>query len=147
MTEKNKRTIVDLISILFIILFVYAAVSKWIDLPRFRVQVGQSPLLTDFVNWIIWIIPGTELTISSLLYFDQWRIIGLYASLSLMALFTSYIVVLTRFSDFVPCSCGGILQNMSWNQHLVFNILFMGLAMAGIFFQSTFHQKSKHLLQ
>ncbi|MEJ0031509.1 MAG: MauE/DoxX family redox-associated membrane protein [Bacteroidota bacterium] len=44
-----------------------------------------------------------------------------------MVMFTAYIVVITRFSEYTPCSCGGVLEKMSWDQHLVFNIGFCGV--------------------
>jgi len=47
----------------------------------------------------------------------------LYASYFLMAMFSAYIVAITRFSEYIPCSCGGVLERMNWNQHLVFNLL------------------------
>jgi hypothetical protein len=52
-------------------------------------------------------------------------------------MFTGYIIAITRFSDNVPCSCGGVLQTMSWNQHMVFNIVFILLALTGVFLHST----------
>jgi hypothetical protein len=33
----------------------------------------------------------------------------------------------------VPCSCGGILEEMSWNQHMAFNITFIAIAVIAIF--------------
>jgi hypothetical protein len=50
-----------------------------------------------------------------------------------MTLFTIYIFILTHYSEYVPCSCGGVLQKMSWNQHQIFNMVFTGLALLGIF--------------
>jgi uncharacterized membrane protein YphA (DoxX/SURF4 family) len=60
------------------------------------------------------------------------RLIGLYASFFFMILFTGYIVAILRFSSYIPCSCGGILQKMSWTQHLIFNIGFLLLAVIAI---------------
>ncbi len=65
-------------------------------------------------------------------YLPRLCLAGLYAAFSLMTMFTAYIVAILRFSDYVPCSCGGVLQNMTWNQHLVFNIAFVLLALTGI---------------
>lgn len=36
----------------------------------------------------------------------------------------------------MPCSCGGILEKMNWNQHLLFNICFCVLAVPAILLQS-----------
>ncbi len=49
-----------------------------------------------------------------------------------MVMFTAYIVLITRFSDYVPCSCGGVLEKLSWDQHLVFNIGFVVLGFMAI---------------
>ena len=121
-----KRTmLVEVICSLFILLFVYAAMSKVLDYQKFRVQLGQSPLLTAFAGLVAWVIPAIEIIIACMLAIPRTRLAGLFAAFSLMTMFTAYIIAITRFSDYVPCSCGGVLQNMSWNQHLVFNILFV----------------------
>src|SRR5258706_7713099 len=136
MAIKLKTVLIEIISALFILLFVYAAASKLIDYQKFRVQLGQSPLLTAFAGRVSWIIPSLETIISIMLAFPRFRLFGLYASFSLMVMFTAYIIAITKFSDYVPCSCGGVLQNMSWNQHLVFNIAFVVLALIGIIIHS-----------
>lgn len=132
----KKTIIVEIISFLFIFLFVYAAISKLIDYQKFWVQLGQSPLLTAHANWVVWVIPSSEILISLMLAFSRWRLIGIYASFSLMVMFTTYIIAITKFSEYVPCSCGGVLQRLTWNQHLLFNIGFLILGLAGIILQS-----------
>lgn len=127
----NNR-ISEIISALLIILFVYAATSKLLDYQKFRVQVGQSPLLTDFASLVAWMIPVIEIVISLLLAFSRTRLLALYTSFSLMLMFTAYIMTIIKFSDNIPCSCGGVLQNMSWNQHLVFNLGFVVLTLVAI---------------
>ena len=132
MREKTKRIIVVVISIMFILLFVYAASSKFFEFQKFQVQLSQSPLLTRNAILLSWIVPTLEIGISLLLSSELFRLLGLYLSFSLMILFTGYIVLITRFSEFIPCSCGGVLQNLSWNQHLVFNLGFACLGMLGV---------------
>lgn len=132
----KKNAIIEIISFLFVFLFLYAAVSKLIDYQKFRAQLGQSPMLTSFADWVSWIVPAVEIGISTMLVFPRWRLLGLYAAFSLMVMFTAYIVMITKFSEYVPCSCGGILQNMTWNQHLLFNIVFLGFGIAGILLNS-----------
>jgi Methylamine utilisation protein MauE. len=131
-TKVNKVVIVEAISFLFILLFMYAAVSKFADYDKFRIQLGQSPLLTDFAKWIAWFIPAVEVVISLMLAFARSRLKGLYASFTLMVMFTAYIFTIQNFSDYIPCSCGGILQDMSWTQHLLFNLAFVILGVVGI---------------
>jgi len=80
-----------IVSYLYILLFVYAAVSKFLDFENFQVQLGQSPLLSAFAGWVSWVILLIELFTACLLMFDKTRRIGLYIALALMVMFTAYI--------------------------------------------------------
>ena len=139
----KKSMVVEVICFLFILLFVYAAVSKLIDYQKFKAQIGQSPILTPWTNLVVWTIPSIEVIISIMLAVPRLRLIGLYASFSLMAMFTAYIITITKFSEFIPCSCGGVLQGMTWNQHLIFNIGFTLLGFMGILLESKKIHNSK----
>ena len=145
-TQSFKKYFIDTVAFLFIFLFVYAAASKLIDYQKFQVQLGQSPILTQFAGWVAWMIPGLEIIISFSLAFPSLRILGLYASFSMMTLFTAYIIAITRFSEYIPCSCGGVTQHMNWNQHLVFNLLFVSLALTSILFHQSFSTKTTRYL-
>ena len=136
-TRVKRSTIVEIICYLFILLFVYAAVSKIIDYKNFRVQIGKSPLLTFFPDLVAIVVPTIELIIALALASVRARLVGLYASFSLMILFTAYIAAITNFSDYIPCSCGGVLQHMTWNQHLIFNIFFVVMGAVGVLLHDT----------
>lgn len=127
-----RKIVVDIVVFSCILLFVYAALTKLLDYQKFAIQLGQSPMLTDFARFLAWSVPGVELLISLLLIFRATRLVGFYAALSLMTMFTSYIVLASRFSDYVPCSCGGIIQNLTWTQHLIFNLVFFLLVVIAI---------------
>ena len=131
---KIKEFLIEIICLLYIVLFVYAGVSKLLDFEIFQVQLGQSPLLSAFAGWVSWGVPFVELFISFLLLSSRFRLIGLYGAFGLMLMFTIYIIIILNFSSFIPCSCGGILEKMSWKTHLIFNILFVFLALIGILF-------------
>jgi hypothetical protein len=130
LTKNN--VVVETVSTLNVLLFVYAAISKLIDHHDFQVELGKSPLLTSYASLVALAIPVTELILSFLLVFSRTRLVGLYCSFGLMSAFTFYIIAITQFSEFVPCSCGGILEQMSWTQHLIFNIIFVILNFIGI---------------
>lgn len=130
----SKKIIVEVICLLYILLFVYAAISKLLDFENFQVQLGQSPLFGAFASWVSWLVPITEIIISFLLCLPRFRKFGLIFALALMTMFTSYIFIIMHFSSFVPCSCGGILEKMSWNVHLGFNIFFIILVICAILF-------------
>lgn len=139
--SRFKNYLIELICLLYILLFVYAAISKLLDFENFQVQLGQSPLLSAFAFWISWIVPVIELVTAVLLLVPKYKNIGLSAAFSLMIMFTVYIYLMLHYSSFVPCSCGGILEKMSWNIHLVFNIIFAILAFIGLWLQSSFRTK------
>lgn len=127
-----KENLLNLIVNLFILLFLYTAISKILDHHEFRIQLGQSPLLSSFSDYAAWLVPAIELMVSLMLIFKRSRLAGLYASFALMTMFSAYIISITRFTGFIPCSCGGVLQNMSWNTHLIFNLSFITLGFIGI---------------
>ncbi|HXB28987.1 MAG TPA: MauE/DoxX family redox-associated membrane protein [Puia sp.] len=141
-TQILKKYFPDFISFLFIFLFVYAAVSKLVDFSSFNAQLAQSPLLTGFTGWIILIIPVIEIMIAILLSINRLRLKGLYASFTIMIMFTVYIIVILNFSEFIPCSCGGVLQHMSWKTHLAFNIVLVLLAALSILRLETYKMRT-----
>lgn len=121
---KNFQTIfIKTVSCFFILLFVYASVSKLLDFENFQVQIAQSPLLSAYAGVISYAVIIVELIIVLLLIFPSSRLIGLYLATALMSAFTIYIFLILNYSEFVPCSCGGILEKMGWTEHLIFNIL------------------------
>ena len=130
--HKRKQLLTNITAALFILLFVYTAASKLADYETFTVQLGKSPMLTAFSDSVAWFIPAIEVVIAVLLAIPSFRLVGLYLSFALMVMFTSYIVAITSYSEFIPCSCGGVLQTMSWDEHLVFNIAFVLLAVIAI---------------
>lgn len=132
----KRKVLTDIICLLFILLFVYAAVAKLLDFDRFRVQIGQSPILTDLSGFMAVLIPVGEIAVAILLAIPRYRIFGLFCSFGLMVMFTIYIVLILRFSEHVPCSCGGVLQSMGWSEHLIFNSVFLLISFAGILLAS-----------
>lgn len=131
---KNYLNIFILIvSYFFILLFVYAGISKILDFENFQVQIGQSPLLSSYAGIVSYSVIISELFIAFLLIFSQYRIIGLYGSLGIMTSFTIYIYLILNYSEFIPCSCGGILEKLGWEEHLIFNVCCVVAAAVSIF--------------
>ena len=128
----RKNTIIEVISSLLIILFIYTSLSKLSAYDNFTAQLSKSPFITSYANYIAWSIPAVEILISLLLVIKKTRLIGLYASFFLMSMFTAYLIIMLNFSYYIPCSCGGVLQYLSWNEHIVFNAFFIVIAGAGV---------------
>lgn len=142
-TTYFKTVLVYIICLLYILLFIYAAASKILDFENFQVQLGQSPLLSSFTLMVSWGIPILELVIAILLTIPKFRLIGLYFSFGLMVMFTAYIFIILNYSSFVPCSCGGILEKLGWTQHMIFNFVFIVLAIIAIIVHPYENQKTQ----
>jgi putative oxidoreductase len=139
-----KRPIsLEIICSLLILLFVYAALSKLFNYHLFKDQLSNQLLPSWSAPVLTWLLPGVELLTAILLLIRKYRMAGLIFSFLLMVLFTGYIgLVLSRFFGRIPCSCGGILENMGWHAHLWFNILLTLMAGVGIILLKR-HYKSK----
>ncbi|WP_315815273.1 MauE/DoxX family redox-associated membrane protein [Paraflavitalea speifideaquila] len=98
----------------------------------FKEQIAESPILKPIAAIAAWLLPLTEFIVSLLLFIPRWRLKGLYASFTLMLLFTIYITAIMTFSRDLPCSCGGVIALLSWQGHLVFNSIFIVLGITGI---------------
>jgi len=142
-----RNIIIEIICLLFVFLFVYAAASKLIDFQHFKIELGQSPLLSVFADWIAAIVPAVELLICALLIIPSYRLMGLFSAYGLMVMFTAYIYIVLHFTSFVPCSCGGILEKLDWKSHMIFNIAFVLLGMLGILLYKDTRLVKSHLLQ
>jgi hypothetical protein len=121
-----------IISLLLIFLFAYTACSKLIDSKAFATVLGSVPLIERGAGIVAILLPLAELLIVLLLLFERTRLVGLYASMILLLVFTVYLVYMVLMVPHLPCSCGGVISRMSWKQHVVFNLFFIGLTMIGI---------------
>ena len=128
-----KAFIKSIVPLLFILLFTYAAASKLLDFDKFRSQLYLQPFPHSLSDLLLYLIPVTELLLALLLCFHRSRFAGLVWSTILMALFTGYIsYLLLAYQGNLPCSCGGILEHMSWTAHLAFNWTFVLAGVTGI---------------
>jgi uncharacterized membrane protein YphA (DoxX/SURF4 family) len=128
----NKKLLLAIICLLLILLMAYAAVAKLNDYYNFRAGISDSPIIAPFADILVWAVPATELIIVAMLLLPALRLYGLYAAFVLMFLFTVYIIVMLSFYKDIPCSCGGILEEMPWGVHIAFNSVFVLLSAWGI---------------
>jgi hypothetical protein len=157
---------VSIIEYLFIILFTYTGLNKLLDLDTFQFQTHRSPYLETISTPVSYIIPPSEMLIVLALILSkfqlaQWRgslfawlrsygpMLEYWAmggSLFLMSLFTGYVWLMLTYAYYLPCTCGGVLTSMSWNTHLIFNSIFTGLALVGLFLLEK-RLRSNHTIQ
>ncbi len=146
LTNKMKKLpVIPIASSLLIVLFAYTATSKLNEYSAFAQTISESPLIHNGADTIAWLLPATELIVVLLLFFERTRRAGLYASLLLLVLFTLYLLYMVLFVADLPCSCGGVLRKMSWQQHVWFNLFFIGLNVLGLFAVCKQEQVTKHI--
>lgn len=128
----KRSLIINVITWFFVVLFVYTGIEKLIDYKLFTEELSLSPIAILLPFKLAWLIPLVELLIPVLLIRPVWRIKGLYASLILMAVFTAYLMIPNKSDALPSCGCGGIIENLSLKQHLVFNTTCVVLSLFGI---------------
>lgn len=117
----KKSILVEIIAFFFILLFVYTGVAKLSEVQTFRQELTSSPLLGSFASIITWVLPIGEIFLAIALFIPAIRLKALYATFGLMVLFTFYVVVILFIDSQISCSCGGIIEELSPKQHIVFN--------------------------
>ena len=133
---SKKQVTLECVCAMLIGLFLYASTSKFIDFNRFIGQMNNQPLPNSWTPILVWAIPLLEVAASVALAFDRTRLPGLYVSFGLMMIFTVYTgIVLLHFFRYVPCSCGGVIQKLTWPQHLLLNLFYLAISMLGIVLQ------------
>ncbi|HEX7905437.1 MAG TPA: MauE/DoxX family redox-associated membrane protein [Chitinophagaceae bacterium] len=131
----RRQLVIEIISSLLILLFVYTSISKLMDYTSFKSVLSKSPLIGSMGAIVALALPITEALVSVLLFFPRTRLWGLYSALALMTGFTVYLAYMIFFTPNLPCSCGGVLKQMTWRQHLVFNTFFLLLSLVGVVLQ------------
>lgn len=129
----KKETLLKIISGLIASLFFYASFSKLMDYEKSLGEMRNQIFPSDIADMLAWLIPSIEIALTFFLLFSKTRKNALWFSLFLLIAFTSYIaVVMTGAFGRIPCSCGGILKNMGYGTHLIFNLFFVALASLGL---------------
>jgi len=129
--KANFKTemIVDLLAILWI----YAAMSKLWDFTKYRKEIYLQVIPSFVKVLVIYGLPTVELIVATGLLIKQFYRPSLYASSALLTAFSIYILLaLSGLLGRAPCSCGGILENMTWTTHLFFNLTFIALSAIAI---------------
>ncbi|KQR66937.1 MauE/DoxX family redox-associated membrane protein [Pedobacter sp. Leaf176] len=129
-----KALIKSSVPALLVLLFVYAAFSKLITFNDFRQQLYNQAFSHELAGFLFYFLIPAEIVTALLLCFDRTQFIGLLFSSLLLLAFTTYIaLVMLHYWDRTPCSCGGILNEMGWTTHLIFNCVFLILNLTALY--------------
>ncbi|TWF41703.1 hypothetical protein FHW36_103507 [Chitinophaga polysaccharea] len=129
---KKKQVMLELIIMGLVFLFVYTPASKLMKFHEYVLTMKAQPFAPWFSTFLTYAVPTAEILAVILLVLPLTRKTGLYLSLALMTLFTGYIgLVQLNYYGKIPCTCGGFISSLTWNEHLVLNVaimLLIGLA-------------------
>ncbi|MFV0573800.1 MAG: MauE/DoxX family redox-associated membrane protein [Xanthomarina gelatinilytica] len=139
--NKKSKLFISITKYLVALLFCYTAISKIIDFNNFVFQLEKSPLIPVGLGVFFGIaVILSELIASYYLFVKEKK--GFYFSLFLMVSFTAYLYTIIHFSYYIPCSCGGVLEKLDWNTHIIFNLLFVVLIIASILLNTSSNEKT-----
>ncbi|WP_447641039.1 MULTISPECIES: MauE/DoxX family redox-associated membrane protein [Chitinophagaceae] len=117
---------------LLIFMFGYTALSKILNYDSFLLKLIQSPIVPNKLAFFFsYCIPILEILCIALLIFKTE--VGLYMSFSLLFSFTLYLILVNKLTNYSGCSCGGIITNLSFKAHMLFNISFLGINTISLF--------------
>ncbi|HUZ58259.1 MAG TPA: MauE/DoxX family redox-associated membrane protein [Hanamia sp.] len=128
MKHQISKTVFQVAKFLLILLFTYTGISKLSGHEQFEAQLSLQPHLAPISLFLSWILPVAELLTVLFILFERTLLLGLMSATFLMTAFTIYVAGMLLFRGSLPCSCGGVIAQMTWKEHLIFNFFFMCLS-------------------
>jgi hypothetical protein len=128
LSENVKENVVTIIRLLCMFLFLYTAYAKIVDHHRFSAGLAHVHFVGGLAVYVSWLVPIGEILTFFLLLFPKSIKWGFYSFIILMISFTGYIITALLFEERLPCRCGGVIEKLSWTQHLWFNLAFIVMA-------------------
>lgn len=125
--QDYRENVVFAICLIFVSLFSYTAYSKLTAHQAFLNGLSHVELIGPYATYISWAVPVSEILTAVLLIIPKTNRQGLYAFLILMGTFTIYIISVLAWAKVLPCSCGGVIEKLTWSQHVWFNLVFIAL--------------------
>lgn len=128
LTDQTKAWMVYGICLLCLAVFSTAAYGKLADHDAFYRGLSKVALIGVWASYLSWAVPVAEILVSILLIVPRTQRLGLYGFTGLMTVFTGYILSMLFWAERLPCHCNLIIDNLSWEGHVWFNLGFIALA-------------------
>jgi putative oxidoreductase len=141
---KRRFTVfcIKLAPLLLVLLFAYTGASKLLGHQKMLAQLEQSGLPEPLPQLASYAVPVVELVIALLLSFERSRLAGLWGACLAMLFFTGYVAFILSGKN-IPCSCGGVIAKMNWQQHLYFNIFFLLVSILSLYYHKRYYAHNK----
>lgn len=129
---KYKAFISDAVAIIVAMLFLYTSISKYLTYDDFKWAMENQPFPKGLSWFLILFLPPLEIALAVLLFLSKTRALAFRLTFGIMTVFTVYIAIISlHVFRYVPCSCGGFIQSLSWHQHLLLNLVLLTLTIIG----------------
>lgn len=135
MNNKVKNIIGKSISIFLIIFWLFVGLEKAWSWQNFRISLQQQPLPDWSIGIIFWLVPLLEILTGILLAFrsNKMQRLGYWGSILLLSAFTIFIGLgVAGVYEKRPCTCSSIFNEMSWEWHLVVNMILLSASILGL---------------
>lgn len=123
-----------LVRLSYVFLFAYTGCSKLLDHVPFTMGISRVPVLGHFPEAIGWGVPILELVLALGMVVPKKRVqrVSFGISVTLMAIFTLYLLLMVSLVKEKLCHCGGVIGSLGWTEHLVFNAAILALGIWSI---------------
>lgn len=129
---RIRNLIAETIIFLLILIWAYTFASKIFDFDTFNRQIKGAYLLSAGGSVLPYILQAIHLWIVILLINKNWRRLGLLTSLSVLIVYTGYLIYILKFAPSIPCSCIAVFRGMNWNDQLYFNFIALAINIIGL---------------
>lgn len=120
--KRGKYYVSEIIYYFLILFLSYVFVNKFLDINAFTSNIAKTGIFPEFINELLsYSVLLIEVIAIIILLFNKKT--GLYYCLIMFLLFTFYITILNYTDRYEVCGCGGILNGLSFNIHLLINII------------------------
>jgi len=111
------------------VIFGYSVFSKISNFASFQLKFSKISIVYSLdIWWFSYVIVLTECVIALAFVFQIVKKANAYLTLITLIVFTSYLSTKLIGNDPEGCSCGGIFNFLDIKQHLIVNVLLMGMA-------------------
>lgn len=132
MKNNVKHIFKQLTVILLIVLFLYTSVNKLLDFSIFKEELGELPLPDHMITGLAITVIVMEFIASIFLAIPRFLLKGLYLSIGLLSIFTAYIIWLLLLNNGQDCGCGGIIELLPPELHIILNGAFITISVWSI---------------
>ena len=121
--------------------FAYTLVNKLLQFDAFKLNLARTGIFdVQMVDLVAYFAVAMEAaSIILLVFFRKW---GLRFALLMMIAFTLYILYLATTGHYEVCGCGGVLNGLKFQWHLLINLVLIFILLLYVLYHRT--NRSSH---